>query len=84
MVSIYGVVHRLGFLKFAKETKVIYIYKKRPVDNPSDFRQLYLLNIMYKLYLGSLAKKLISIPEENNWLSVENNSQQGFWFNSEF
>ena len=43
-------------------------------DDPANVRPTYLLDTIYKLDSGILARKLIRVSKENNWISVAQKS----------
>ena len=70
MVSILGAVNKLGILKLWKKIQRNYYMSHISTGDPANFRPTYLLDTIYKLDSGILARKLIRVSKENNWLSV--------------
>ena len=73
--ALFRVVHEMGVPSSWKKGKTILIHKKGPTNDPGNFRPITLLCTLYKLYSSILAKKIVSVAVDLEWISEE---QKGF------
>ena len=72
--ALFRVVHELGVPSLWKKGKTILIHKG-PTNDPGNFRPIMWLCTLYKLYSSILAKKIVSVAVDLEWISKE---QKGF------
>jgi hypothetical protein len=68
---LYDAVWHLGISADWKITRTIPIYKKGDPADFGNFRPIFLLSTLYKLFSGVIASRLCTVTSINGWLSAE-------------